>query len=106
MTKALPEDFSAILDLQPVGPSSLRVKGEVEVNSGGWSGKLTKNFPQGTNELILILDLQMTPPSGDVIQVISRVPVSYAEKPAQHEYTGVMIRQGSKTFTIDVQVVR
>jgi hypothetical protein len=97
--------FKAWLDTQPVGPRKLIVTGEVEVPTGGWSVELVAASPQGINPTIKILDLKSSAPSGNVIQVVTKIPVRFEEKPAAHAYTQVTIRNGQNEFSIAVGVV-
>jgi hypothetical protein len=105
MATPLQETFNAILNKQPPGPPSMRVHGDVEVNTGGWSGALVKAVPQGINPLVLILELKMTPPTGIVTQGFTKVSVEFHEKPAAHDYTDVTILDGKDSFPVQVQVV-
>jgi hypothetical protein len=105
VSKIVPENFSAWLNVQPGGPHTFHVKGMIEVNTGGWTATLTPTIPQGINPLIKLLDLVLTPPAGPVSEVISTIEATYDENPALHEYKQVQFRLAGE-FTIDVKVVR
>lgn len=106
MTKILPENFTAWLNVQPGGPHTFHVRGKVEVNTGGWTATLTPTIPQGFNPLIKMLDLVLTPPGGEAPDVISTIEATYDENPALHEYKQAQILHADGQFTIDVKIVR
>jgi hypothetical protein len=70
--------------------------------TSGWTVRLERAVPQGTNPQMLILHKIVTPPTGLVLQVITRVPVRYEEIPPT-EYTEVDIQPGP---TIPVHIVQ
>jgi hypothetical protein len=56
----------------------------------GYRLTLTRAVPQGTNPEILLLDLQVEPPTGFVAQVLTPTPVEYDEEGDQR-FTEVLI---------------
>jgi hypothetical protein len=99
----VPGNFTAWIDTQPVGPHKLIVHGKIEVNSGGWSARLTKAAPQGINPAIIILNLALTPPTGNVTQAFTMIEARFEESPPAHPYTQATIQAGSDTLTIPVK---
>jgi hypothetical protein len=104
--KIIKDSFKAWIDKQPVGPNKLIVIGEVEVPTGGWNVILSPASPQGINPNVIILEIKATPPSGNVIQVITTIPLRYEESPPKHPYTDATIRSPGDEFTIAVQQVQ
>lgn len=102
MAKLIKNEFKAWITRMPPGPPKLIVIGKLEVPTGGYSAKLTRAVPQGINPAILLLDVQVTKPTGNVIQVISRIDVRFEESPPLVKYSSVTVRLGSDTVTVDV----
>jgi hypothetical protein len=71
--------WQAQLDRQPPGPAILRVRGSCEFPTSGYKVTLRRHAPQGFNPRILLLDKVVTPPTGPVAQVVTRVEVRYEE---------------------------
>lgn len=103
--RVLKDTFSAWIDKQPGGTNKFIVKGEVEVPTGGWKAVLKPAIPPGFNPNIIILELVTTPPTGNVTQVITNIPVRYEEAPPKQPYTDATIR-GADEFTIKVKTVQ
>ncbi|MDO8878303.1 MAG: hypothetical protein Q7V40_19685 [Pseudolabrys sp.] len=99
----LQETFTAWIDSQPPGPQKLIVTGDIEVPTSGWSAKLTRATPQGVNPAVIILELALTKPTGNVLQVVSRVKARYEESPPGHAYTEATIRHEKLEFSIPVK---
>lgn len=72
-------DWSAVLNARPPFPDTLTVKGEVEVNSGGYTASLEKIVPQGINPNILLLELKLQPPSGASTDAFEWIEAVYTE---------------------------
>lgn len=106
MVNIIPENFSAYIDKQPPGPHKLIVKGTITVPTGGWSASLTPAVPQGINPAIIILDLKLSRPSGDVTQAFKDIEARYTESPPKHPYTDATIRHADGEFTIPVKTVQ
>jgi hypothetical protein len=102
MARLLKDTFAAWISRLPPGPPKLSVTGAIEVPTGGYSAKLVRAVPQGINPAILLLDVQVTKPTGNVIQVISRVDLRFEESPPLVKYASVTVRLGSDTVTVNV----
>jgi len=97
------EMFKAWIDMQPPGPHKLIVVGNIDVPTSGWSATLRRAEPQGSNPNIIILELDLIKPTGNVLQVVSKVTARFEESPPAHPYTEATIRQnGLQLFTIQV----
>jgi hypothetical protein len=90
MTVLLRNTFKAWIDRAPGGTPRLIMTGDVRVPSNG-RAQLTRRSPQGINPKILILDVNVQRPSGDVPEEITTIPLRYEESPPQDEYGQVMI---------------
>jgi hypothetical protein len=90
-------------NVMPGADKSFHVIGKAKVNSGGWKASLVKRVPQGINPEILLLDLTITPPTGNVIKPILNLDLDYSEKPATGKYTRVQVFCGEK-LTADLPV--
>lgn len=92
-------NWKAWLNLQPPGPATLIVVGEVEADA---RPVLTKAVPQGLNPTILILDLTIEK-TGDAGNAPTWREARYEESPvAQSQYSQVDIRWDSDIIaTID-----
>jgi hypothetical protein len=100
--KADEKAFKAWVNLQP-GPhmNTLYVTGDVIEPTSGWKVELVEASPQGINPTILILDVKATAPTGQVLQVVTPVPVRF-EKPDGKQYKKVTIHGAGPDFTVDV----
>ena len=96
-------NWEAILDKQPPRPARLRVTGQCEFPTAGYTVKLKRADPQGINPDILLLEKVVQEPKGQVAQVVTTVDVRYDEDPAQRDYTHVDIQPVGRV--IEVQVV-
>lgn len=97
--------WKAWANLMP-GPGSskdVHVTGRISVPTGGWKAKLAKRSPQGINVRILQLELHVTPPSGNVAQVLTEFDVKYTEKGGASLHDRVEIFCGSERIA-DVPV--
>jgi nitrite reductase/ring-hydroxylating ferredoxin subunit len=82
----------------------IRVGGEVQCPSRGWSAELRTKDNTANNQFMLHLDLVVTPPDQNVEQAITWVPVEWRESPAI-EYQEVKIHRADASAppTLDVQ---
>lgn len=83
-------NWSAWHDHQPPGPATLRVTGECEFPSAGWSVELRRREPQGANPKDLLLERVVREPSGPVAQALTTLQARYEEE-TDFEYDTVMI---------------
>ncbi len=88
-------DWTAVHDHQPIGPLTLYVTGVCEMPTPGYTCELTVHEPQGINPKDLLLDLEMTEPSGEQPDVVTPCDVRF-EWETDTEYDTVSI--------IDVQL--
>ena len=102
MAKLIKNAFKAWIDTMPPGPAKLIVIGQIEVPTGGFKAKLVRAVPQGINPAILLLDVEVTKPTGIVTQAISRIDLRFEESPPLVRYTSVTTRLESDTVTCDV----
>ncbi len=94
--------FKAWVDLQPGGHlNTLYVTGVVTVPTSGWKVELAEAHPPGSNPTILILNVNATPPTGKVLQVVTPVPVRF-EKPNGKQFKQVTVHGAGPDFNIDV----
>jgi hypothetical protein len=98
---AIQKSFKAWIDKQPPGPHKLIVIGKVEVPTAGWTATLKPKLP-GINPNILMLEVQKTPPTGNVNQVVMQIDVRYEERPPAAPYADVTIFDETQQFTIPV----
>jgi len=92
----------AWINKMPGSPHRLFVIGTCVFPTTGWTVKLKRAVPQGTNPAILILDKIVKPPTGIVLPVITTVNVRYEEM-AHVDFKEVEIRPGP---TIPVHIVQ
>lgn len=92
--------WTAIHDFMPPGPPRLTVRGAVETPTPGYTVTLTEAVPQGINPVILLLRLELTPPTGIVPQHVVTVPVEY-EKETDFKYTQVTILPNGPTVDVE-----
>lgn len=93
--------WKAIHDFMPPGTPTLTVTGVCVTPTPGYKIKLVMAV-QGINKEILILKKIVTPPSGIVIQKVTKVPVVFTKK-TKAKYTHVTIIPDN--VTIKVQIV-
>jgi len=86
----------------PGSPATLRVTGECEFPTDGYSVELRPANPQGINPTIYILDRIETPPSGPAPDVITVEKVHYQEH-TEKKYLKVQINPEGDT--VEVQEV-
>lgn len=84
-------DWAAWHDHMPPGPATLHVTGKCTFPTAGYSVELRPANPQGINPKIYILDRIVHKPTGPAAEVITEVPVRYAEQ-TDTEYDEVHIR--------------
>lgn len=72
--------WSAFIDRQPPGPSTLHVVGRPQFPTAGYTVTLRPHTPQGINPRDLLLDKIVEPPSGPAAQVITEAEVRYDER--------------------------
>lgn len=83
-------NWSAWHDHQPPGPATLRVVGECEFPSAGWSVELRRREPQGANPKDLLLERVVREPPGPAAQALTTLEARYEEE-TDFEYDTVMI---------------
>ncbi len=75
----------------------------------GYKAKLKPGL-QGINKAVLILELEITKPSGFVPRVVTPLPVRYEEEIRQGQYTNVHVRADGELLTedeiMDVEIVQ
>jgi hypothetical protein len=86
------DEWLAIEDRMPPGPPRLRVGGVLQAPTSGYQASLTKAEPQSINRKILLLNLNVTKPTGEVLKVITPLPVRYEEEVEEGEYTQVTVQ--------------
>ena len=101
------EGWNAWLNMMPPGPPHIYVTGEVTVGNPGYEALLHKKVPQGSNNQILMLDLNLGQKPGTWPQVVVIVPARYEQVvPRGTNYTEVQIfYDGSPIITINVDIV-
>jgi hypothetical protein len=104
------DEWLAIEDRIPPGPTTLRVAGHPSTPTPGYKATLTKAAPQGINSKILLLDFNVTRPSKPFVPpVMVGVPVHYEERVKEGQYTQVQIKADRELLAedelIDVEVV-
>jgi hypothetical protein len=80
--------------------SVLNVCGRCEFPTSGFTVKLVRKEPQGINPRILLLERVVTPPTGQVAQVVTMQEVSYSEKAARGQFTQVTILPDGPTVPV------
>jgi len=95
--------WTARIDLMPVKPPTLHVLGEVETSAANHVPKLTEASPQGINEKILILDLDIVDTGGIGTQDFQYRDARFDKPVERAQYTHVEIRfHGSFVVVIEV----
>lgn len=95
--------WSARIDLMPVNPPTLRVFGQVETSASNNLPKLTEAVPQGINEKMLILDLDIVNTGGNGTQAFGYRDTSFDKRVERGQYTHVEIRfHGSLVVLLEV----
>ncbi|MDQ2688040.1 MAG: hypothetical protein M3Y28_09265 [Armatimonadota bacterium] len=92
--------WTAVHDFMPPGSARLKVTGAVMTPTPGYTVTLTEAHPQGINPFILLLRLELTPPTGIVPQHVVTVPVEY-EKETDFKYTQVSILPDGPTVDVE-----
>lgn len=100
--EVLKDTFRAWIDTMPMAGPKLIVIGDVIAPTSGWRVSFTPASPQGFNPLDLIMEVGATPPSGQVLQMRTPIPLRYEEAPPRHAYASVTIRHAGGQFTIGV----
>jgi hypothetical protein len=72
-------DWNAWIDLMPGVDPTLHVTASCEMPTTGFEVSLTRHEPQGENRRDLLLDLEIKEPTGNVSEVITKVPAEYTE---------------------------
>jgi hypothetical protein len=89
--KPLCGEWAAWYNTQPGGPKALHVAGICTFPDSGYSAALTKHVPPGVNVKVYLLDLTITPPSGNVSHIIRHVPVHFTEQTdVQHDSAEIL----------------
>ncbi len=90
----------------PPNPPSLHIIAQVYANSSGWRFALEPAVPQGSNPAYLILDIKATPPSGNVLWVITNDNKGRYDVPNYDKnYTHVTVRNGDVSITTRIEHV-
>jgi hypothetical protein len=84
------KNWKAIHNFMPPGPARLNVNGKCTFPTPGYKVVLKPKVPQGINPLILMLEKQVTPPTGIVAQVVTTIDVQF-EETTNTRYTDVDI---------------
>lgn len=92
-------DWSAWHDHQPPGPAVLRVKGDCEFPTAGYSVELRRREPQGINPKDLLLDRIIHEPSGPAADVLTTVEARYEEE-TDFEYDTVTVLPDGVSMTV------
>ncbi|WP_137044601.1 hypothetical protein [Pseudolabrys sp. FHR47] len=100
--EVLKDSFRAWIDTMPMAGPKLYVTGDVVASTSGWRVSFAPASPQGFNPFDLIMDIVATPPTGQVLQVKTPIPLRYEEAPPRQPYTSVTIRYAGGQFTIGV----
>jgi hypothetical protein len=82
--------WSAVHDHMPPGTPTLRVTGECEMPTPGYTCELRLHEPQGINPKDLLLDLIVTEPTSSQPEVITPCEVRF-EETTETEYETVSI---------------
>lgn len=101
----VPDSVSATVFSGILGPAVLRVTALVSTPTPGYQAALVPAEPQGINPNILLLNLQLTPPQGQVIQMPSTVLASYEDEHYRGHYSDVTLANGSQHITVPVIVM-
>lgn len=98
----LPDSVSAIVFGGFTGVLTLRVSASVMVRTSGYKAHLRPSQPQGINPDILLLELEVQPPTGIVFEVISTISAFYVDSPYQGSHTDVTVRAGDTEVTAPI----
>lgn len=101
----VPDSVSAVAFSGLIGPAELKVSCLVVTPTPGYTAKLVPAKPAGFNPRILLLNLEIMPPSGPQIELLTTIAVHYEEKPYRGDYTDVTILNGSQSVTVPVIVI-
>ncbi|MGH3564587.1 MAG: hypothetical protein ACRDRH_00860 [Pseudonocardia sp.] len=93
-------DWTAFLDLQPPGPSTLRVTGTCEFPTAGFSAELRRREPQGFNPRDLLLEKIVQKPDGPAATVITAIDLRYEEKANAGDFDTVTILPEGPTIPV------
>lgn len=107
MAKSLPytRNWHAWQNLQPPGPPTLHVMGEVETSNTNQTPHLKEAVPQGIIPEMLLLDLTITT-SGIGNPVMGWKLVTFTKKISKDQYSGVDIHsEGQHVATIKVETI-
>lgn len=96
--------WNAWLDLMSMGSPTLHVTAEVETSASNHVPKLTEAEPQGINEKILILDLDIVDSGSPGTQVVGYRDVRFRKPAERNQYTHVEVRfRGAFVVVVDVK---
>jgi hypothetical protein len=107
MSKSLTntKNWKAWQDLQPPGPPTLHVTGEVETTNSNQTPQLSEANPQGINPKILLLNLTITT-AGTGLTVIDCKQVTFTKKISKDQYTSVdILSDGEQVGSAKVETV-
>ncbi len=93
-------DWTAFLDSQPPGPSTLRVTGTCEFPTAGFSAELRRREPQGVNPRDLLLEKVVQPPEGPAATVITTIDLRYEEQANPGDLDTVTILPDGPTIPV------
>lgn len=93
-------DWTAFVDLQPPGPSMLRVTGTCEFPTAGFSAELRRVEPQGFNPRDLLLEKVVRAPEGPAATVVTTIELRYEEEAGAGELDTVTILPDGPTIPV------
>ncbi len=88
-----------------VAKYTLVVTASAQVWTSGYSASLTKVAPQGISPATLLLDLTLTPPSKNALQVVSIVTGHYHEDDYKGDHHDVTVRLGNQLVTVPIIMI-
>jgi len=101
----VPDSVSAVVTSGLVGPAELTVSCLVATPTPGYEARLVRATPRGFNPAILLLNLEIEPPTTPQPEVLSTTPAHYEDKPYQGHYSDVTVLNGSQSVTVPVLVI-
>jgi hypothetical protein len=94
-------DWSAWHDHMPGKKPTLHVTGLCTFPTGGYKVTLKRAVPPGINPKILVLDLKIVKPTGEVTQQITKQKATFTEQTNQ-VFTDVQIRPDNVTVPVKI----
>ena len=93
-------DWTAFVDLQPPGPSTLRVTGTCEFPTGGFSAELRRREPQGFDPRDLLREKIVQEPDGPATTVVTAIDLRYEEEANAGDFDTVTILPDGPTIPV------